>query len=173
MDADDRRMLGRVADYQFGAGAGTALFPVDESPEVTRTTSGRPRQVVADEGRLVTYAVDGRFTLGLAGGRRLQAAFDQPRCRVVVGDESEPFVREGRNAFAKFVQAADSNIRPGDEVLVEHADGHLLAVGRAELSGAGMLDFDTGMAVFVRKSVGVAGESAADGAGDDSDDDGA
>jgi uncharacterized protein with predicted RNA binding PUA domain len=166
MDADDRRMLGRVADYQFGAGAGTALFPADESPEVTRTTSGRPRQVVADEGRLVTYAVDGRFTLGLAGGRRLQAAFDQPRCRVVVGDESEPYVREGRNAFAKFVQAADPDTRPGDEVLVEHADGHLLAVGRAELAGPSMLDFDTGMAVFVRNAVGAREDAAAEESGD-------
>jgi uncharacterized protein with predicted RNA binding PUA domain len=170
MDADDRRMLRRAADYQFGAGAGAALFPDDEEPEVTRTTSGRPRQVVAGAGRLVTYAVDGRFTLGIAGGRRLQDAFERPRCRVVVGDESEPFVREGRNAFAKFVQVADPEIRPGDEVLVEHADGHLLAVGRAELAGEGMLDFDTGMAVFVRKSVGAGDEAggaepSADGAG--------
>jgi uncharacterized protein with predicted RNA binding PUA domain len=115
--------------------------------------------VVADDGRLVTYAVDGRFTLGIAGGRRLQAAFPTPRCRVVVGDESEPFVREGRNAFAKFVREADPAVRPGDEVLVEHADGHLLAVGRAELAGEGMLDFDAGMAVFVRKSVGAGGEA--------------
>jgi len=168
MNDDDRRMLGRVADYQFGAGAGAALFPAEGELEVTRTTSGRPRQVIADEGRLVTYAVDGRFTLGAAGGHRLQAALPHPRCRVVVGDESEPYVREGRNAFAKFVQEADTGIRPGDEVLVEHEDGALLAVGRAELAGAGMLDFDTGMAVFVRNGIdapdGRTGNGAADGA---------
>ena len=158
-------MLGRVADYQFGADAGAALFPTDGDPEVTRTSSGRPRQVIAEEGRLVTYAVDGRFTLGTAGGRRLQDALARPRCRVVVGDESEPYVREGRNAFAKFVRDADPDIRPGDEVLVEHADGALLAVGRAELAGEGMLDFDTGMAVFVRNGID-APDGRADGAAD-------
>ncbi|MFB6164193.1 MAG: PUA domain-containing protein [Haloarculaceae archaeon] len=154
MDHAERRMLARVADYQFGSGAGAALFPDGEALTVYHTSSGRPGQVVAEAGRLVTYGVDGRFTLGLTGGRRLQETLPADGYRVVVGDESEPFVREGRNAFAKFVQAADEAIRPGDEVLVEHADGDLLAVGRAELDGAGMLAFDTGMAVHVRDGAG-------------------
>ena len=144
--------LRRVADYQFGAGAGAALFPADREPRVERSSSGRPRQVLAEDGRVATYVVDGRFTLGLAGGRRLQAALPAPACRVVVGDESEPFVREGKNVFAKFVSTVDPQIRPGDEVLVEHEDGALLAVGRAELPGPAMADFDTGMAVKVRES---------------------
>ena len=38
-------------------------------------------------------------------------------------------------------------------MLVEHYDGGLLAVGRAELSADGMSDFDTGMAVSVRDGV--------------------
>jgi uncharacterized protein with predicted RNA binding PUA domain len=145
--------LRTVADYQFGAGAGVALFPPDDDIEIHRSSSGRPRQLVAADGRLVSYGVDGRFTLGVAGGRRLAAAFDHPRCRVVVGDESEPFVREGKNAFAKFVTDVDPEIRPGDEVLVVHARGDLLAVGRAELSADGMADFDSGMAVKVREGV--------------------
>ncbi len=82
---------------------------------------------------------------------RLLDAFDGPRHRVVVGDESEPFIREGRNAVAKFVQSADSALRPGDEALVVHEDGYLLAVGRAELPGSGMDDVETGMAVKVRQ----------------------
>ncbi|MFW5978248.1 MAG: PUA domain-containing protein, partial [Halohasta sp.] len=66
---------------------------------------------------------------------------------------SEPFVCEGDNAFAKFVGAVDPAVRPGDEVLVVHERGDLLAVGRAELSADGMADFDTGMAVKVREGV--------------------
>ncbi|MFC7139495.1 PUA domain-containing protein [Halosimplex aquaticum] len=151
MDERDRAMLTRVADYQWGAGAGEALFAHGD-PEVTHTSSGRPRQVIGDDGRLVTYATDGRFTLGVAGGRRLDDALTDGSYRVVVGDESEPFVREGRNAFAKFVSAADPAIRPGDEVVLTHERGEVLAVGRAELSGRGMLDFETGVAVFVRDS---------------------
>ncbi|TQQ79654.1 PUA domain-containing protein [Halonotius roseus] len=145
--------LRTIADYQFGAGAGEALFPPGEAIEIRRSSSGRPRQLVADGDRLVSYGVDGRFTLGIAGGRRLAAAFGHPRCRVVVGDDSEPFVREGKNAFAKFVSEVDPEIRPGDEVLVVHERGDLLAVGRAELSADAMADFESGMAVKVREGV--------------------
>jgi uncharacterized protein with predicted RNA binding PUA domain len=151
MDAGDRQVLRRVANYQFGHGAGVALFPEDADLSVTHTSSGRPRQVHGEDGRLVTYGTDGRLRLGLAGGRRLQEALSPPAYRVIVGDESEPYVRDGRNAMAKFVRESDPSIRPLDEVLVEHRDGDLLAVGRAELSGTGMLEFETGMAVSIRE----------------------
>jgi uncharacterized protein with predicted RNA binding PUA domain len=151
-DGEDRdlRQLRTVADYQFGSGAGAALFPPDDDLRITRTSSGRPSQVHAAAGRLVTYAVDGRFTLGVCGGRRLVERFDAPTYRVVVGDESEPFVRDGKNAFAKFVREVDPDVRPGDDVAVVDEDDSLLAVGRAELSGGAMTDFETGMAVKVR-----------------------
>jgi len=111
------------ADYQFGAGAGDALFPPDETLTLRRSSGGRPRQVIvgdvnddpgSPEGdRLVSsYGTDGRFTLGIAGGRRIRDGFAAPCHRMVVGEESEPFVREGRNAFAKFVTAADDGSAP-------------------------------------------------------------
>ncbi|MFC4358839.1 PUA domain-containing protein [Halobium salinum] len=164
--------LRTVADYQFGAGAGVALFPADEDVRISRSTSGRPRQIHAEgapvtgaeqaDDRVVSYSTDGRFTLGLAGGRRLAAALDAPAGRVVVGDESEPFVREGKNVFAKFVRAVDPDVRPGDEVAVvrggaasdEGREESVLGVGRAELSASGMLDFETGMAVKTRQGAG-------------------
>ncbi|MFB6257011.1 MAG: PUA domain-containing protein [Haloplanus sp.] len=142
--------LRTVADYQFGAGAGAALFPRDDALEVTHSTGGRPRQVRAEAGRVVSYGTDGRFTLGLEGGRRLVASLPAPAARVVVGPESEPFVRDGKNVFAKFVREVDSDVRPHDEVAVVRADGDLLAVGRAELAADAMGDFETGMAVKVR-----------------------
>lgn len=149
---DDTRaaQLRTIADYQFGRGAGRALFPPDESREYKLTSSGRVAQVLADEGRLISLGVDGRFTLGIEGGKRLLSAFDPPTCRVEVGAESEPFVRDGRNAFAKFVTTVDEAIRPGDEVVVVDGDDAPLGVGRAELSAAAMADFETGMAVKVR-----------------------
>ncbi|PSP84165.1 hypothetical protein BRC83_05960 [Halobacteriales archaeon QS_1_68_17] len=153
MNDSERATLRAVADYQFGRGAGTALFGGDDLT-VRRTSSGRPQQVLADDGRLVSYGTDGRFTLGYAGGVRLAGALPADRYRVAVGEESAPYLREGRNAFAKFVRQADPAIRPADEVLVVDGEGDgndLLAVGRAELSGEAMLDFDTGMAVKVRE----------------------
>jgi uncharacterized protein with predicted RNA binding PUA domain len=171
-DADALADLRTGADYQFGAGAGRALFPPDEPLTVRRSSGGRPRQVIvgdvndtpgSSEGdRLVSYGTDGRFTLGVAGGRRLRGAFDPPRHRVVVGEESEPFVREGRNAFAKFVTAADDGIRPGDEVLVVDETDALFAVGRAELSGAEAEAFASGVAVKVRNGAGGDGADDAE-----------
>jgi uncharacterized protein with predicted RNA binding PUA domain len=145
-------LLRTVADYQFGTGAGAALFPDSADLSLTRTSSGRPRQVHDSEGRLVTYGTDGRLRLGLAGGRRLHEEWPagETAYTVAVGSESVPYLREERNAFAKFVCRADSEVRPRDEVLVVH-DGELIAVGRAELSGPGMLAFETGMAVDVRE----------------------
>ncbi|MEF8887879.1 MAG: PUA domain-containing protein [Haloarculaceae archaeon] len=153
---DEVSTLRTVAAYQFGSGAGRALVP--DGVTVTHTSSGRPRQLHVEAGRLATYGTDGRFTLGVTGGRRLQTTLGAPRYRVVVGDESRPYVADGRNAFAKFVREVDPVVRPGDEVLVEHEDGDLLAVGRARLSGAGMESFGTGVAVAVREGVG--GEAA-------------
>lgn len=147
-------MLRTVADYQFGRGAGDALFPADEAWSVRRSSTGRPQQVLADGARIVSYGTDGRFTLGLEGGRRLAAVHTAPAGRVVVGDESEPFVRDGKNVFAKFVTDVDPEIRPDDEVVVAHEDGAVLGVGRAELAADAMRDFETGMAVMVRDGAG-------------------
>jgi uncharacterized protein with predicted RNA binding PUA domain len=153
-DAAALARLRVVADYQFGAGAGAALFPDGEERAgrltVSHSRGGRPRQVHVGDERLVSYGVDGRFTLGVAGGRRLVEALPAPAARVVVGEESEAFVREGRNAFAKFVRDVDPEVRPGDEVAVVGPEGSVFAVGRAELSAGAMADFDTGMAVKVR-----------------------
>jgi uncharacterized protein with predicted RNA binding PUA domain len=151
MDDDELARLRTIADYQFGTGAGVALFPATESLAVRRTQSGRPQQVFAAGERVVSYGTDGRFTLGLAGGERLRAKLASPAVRVVVGAESDPFVREGKNAFAKFVRAVDSAVRPGDEVCIVGPDDDLLGVGRAELSADAMADFETGVAVKVRE----------------------
>lgn len=151
LDDEERGRLRTVADYQFGPGAGSALFP-EEDATVSRSSSGRVSQVATPAGQhdgshVVSYGTDGRFTLGIAGGVRLHDAVGRPS--VTVGDESVPFVRDGKNAFAKFVTDVDEDVRPGDEVLVVH-DGDLLGVGRAELPAHAMRDFDTGVAVKMR-----------------------
>ena len=141
-----------VADYQFGSGAGAALFAEPETIEVRRSSSGRPRQIIGPTGRLGTLGQDGRLTLGYAGGLRLFKALPAPAYRVTVGEESESFIRSGDNAFAKFVQTVDDAIRPHDEVLVVDTSGEtLLGVGRADLSATGMRDFECGPAVSIRE----------------------
>lgn len=142
--------LRTVANYQFGENMGTILFPKGESLSIERSRSGRPRQIIADAGRVVSFTTAGRFTLGIEGGNRLQA--DRPEAyRVTVNAESEPYVRQGRNAFSKFVRGVDPEVRPDDEVCITSEAGELLGVGRATLSASGMRDFDTGMAVKTRE----------------------
>lgn len=151
---EELQRLRTIGAYQFGAGAGRGLFPDDEDLTVERSRTGRARQIHSEPGRLVSVTTDGRFTLGLEGGRRLLAALNPPAYRVTVGEESEPFVRDGKNAFAKFVLDVDPGVRPKDEVLVVDQGDELLGVGRAELSADGMQDFDVGMAVMVRDGAG-------------------
>ena len=139
-----------IADFQFGKGAGEALFP--EGCEVILSRTGRVRQISLRGKRLATVrAKDGRFTLGIDGALRLLAALCPPAYRVVVSGDVAEFIREGKNTFAKHVIAADPAIRAGDEVMVVDGGDRLLATGSAVLSGGEMLLFNYGVAVKVRQ----------------------
>ncbi len=139
-----------IADFQFGRGAGKALFP--DGCEFILSRTGRIRQVTFGGKRLVTVrAMDGKLTLGIDGALRLLAALPPPAYRVVVLDEVAEFIRTGKNTFAKHVIASDPGIRAGDEVMVVTAGDELLATGSAVLSGREMLIFNYGVAVKVRQ----------------------
>lgn len=89
-----------IADFQFGRGAGRALFPDGCNFILSRT--GRVRQVSLGGKRLVTVrAMDGKFTLGIDGALRLLAALPPPAYRVVVLDEVAEFIREGKNEIGR------------------------------------------------------------------------
>ncbi|XGI83915.1 PUA domain-containing protein [Halorutilales archaeon Cl-col2-1] len=137
-----------IADYQFGRKAGDVLF--SEDSEFTTSKSGRIRQVKEDGERIATLKNDGKFTLSFEGAQRLHEAFEPPKLRVRFGDESIPYLEDGRNGFAKFVTDVDDEIRARDEVLVTGPDDELVTTGRAELSAVEMRDFDSGVAVLVR-----------------------
>jgi len=139
-----------IADFQFGKGAGEALFP--EGCEVILSRTGRVRQITLRGKRLATVrAKDGRFTLGTDGALRLLAALRPPAYRVVASGDVAEFIRQGKNTFAKHVIAADPAIRAGDEVMVVDGEDQLLATGSAVLSGGEMLLFNYGVAVKVRQ----------------------
>ena len=70
--------------------------------------------------------------------------------RVKVKDEVSDFIKEGKSVFAKHVVDADSEIIPGQEVLVINEKEELLASGEALLNKKEMLDFNKGVAVKVR-----------------------
>ena len=142
----------QIADFQFGRGAGEALFPDEVTFSYSNTK--RVRYVNLGKERLVTVrANDGRFTLGYPGAKRLHEFLKKPENRVVVMEEAVPFIADGKNAMAKHVISADENILAEDEVFVVDESDNLIATGMAVLAGCEMLGFNFGTAVKVRQGV--------------------
>jgi 7-cyano-7-deazaguanine tRNA-ribosyltransferase len=142
-----------TADFQFGRGAADALLRGTVTFVVSKAT-GKVRNVLAGGEHILSLrAEDGFFTLKAAGARRLQTVFSFPRLRVVANPDAIPFLREGKNLFAKFVKEADPAIRPGDEVLVVSPEDELCAVARAMMNRREMLAFKRGVAAYVREAV--------------------
>ncbi len=142
-----------IANYQFGRGAGSTLFPDD--PDIRYSRTGHIRQIFYEGERVATLKTDGLFTLSIEGAMRLHHYLPPPKMRVVVEDDAVPFVRDGKNAFAKHVAKVDDEIRAFDEVLLVDKSRNLLGTGKALLSAREMLAFMRGVAVDVRSGVGV------------------
>ncbi|MCZ7357084.1 MAG: pseudouridine synthase [Candidatus Methanoperedens sp.] len=141
-----------IADYQFGRGAGEILFP--ETVRFQFSMTKRVRQILLDNNRIATVrAQDGMLTLGITGAKLLHEFIKHPGQRVVVNSDSAPFVARGKNAFAKHVVSADTDIRAGQEVLVVDEDDRFLATGKSVLSANEMIAFKKGMAVEVRHGI--------------------
>ncbi len=143
-----------VADYQFGKGVGSKLFP--ENVEIARSKrTGRIRYVYLNGERLVTLRpTDGLLSLSIIGARRIVGKAPLAKCLVTVRGDVSEFIAEGRSVFAKHVVKADVEIRPKDEVVVVDENGKVLAVGRAVSSGEEMEISMSGIAVRVRRGIG-------------------
>ena len=128
-----------IADYQFGEGAGEALFPD------LRTEARYPKLRATDaEGTQLAAMVPtvGVLALSLAGARRWVDSDVETR-RVEIDD----FVPHG-SVLAPGIHVASDSIRVGDEVVVEGPSA--FAVGRAEMPGPAMAESTRGVAVDVR-----------------------
>jgi len=146
------RIVRVIADYQFGKGAGKALFP--ETCKFVLSSKGKIRQIKDGGVRIATLKADtGLLTLSIEGAKRLHRTFEYPKLRVVVLKEVSSFISKGRNVFAKHVVDVDRSIRANDEVLVVDEDDRLLATGKAILGAKEMLEFERGVAVMVRKGI--------------------
>lgn len=141
-----------IADYQFGKGAGSAIFP--DNVEFQMSSTCRVRQILLEGKRIATVrAQDGVLTLGIAGAIKLHGFLAFPHNRVVVNSDAAPFVAKGKNAFARHVVEADPDIRAGEEVMVVDEKDNFLATGKAVLCVIEMTAFKKGMAVEVRSGI--------------------
>lgn len=150
----DFERLFDVADYQFGPGAGNALFgenPNNIEIEKSRKT-GKIRHVYENKENIINMrASDGFLVLSDLGAKRLHKFLDFPKGRVVISEDSEPFAIKGKSIFNKFVLECDENIRRNDEVLIVNKNDELLACGKALLSSYEINDFNSGQAIKTRK----------------------
>lgn len=148
--ADSLRIVRAIADYQFGRGAGIALFP--DTCRFILSKNGKIRQILDKDTRIATLKADsGLLTLSIEGARRLHKTFPFPKLRVVVLNEVSEFIAEGKSVFAKHVVRVDDKIRANDEVIVVNERDELLATGKALLSAFEMLELKKGVAVKTRQ----------------------
>lgn len=153
---DDERKVKAIADYQFGNGVGGEfLFEGNLKIEKSKKT-GKIRHIYSN-GTLIANmrASDSFFVLAKEGAKRLHSFKAFPENRVVVNKDSEPFAREGKSVFSKFVLDCDINIRSKDEVLIVNEDDELLAFGKALLNHNEIMDFSTGQAIKQEKDLEI------------------
>ncbi len=143
--------LKTIANYQFGKNAGGALFP--ENIEFKKSKTGRIRQIFYKENRIASLRQDGRLALGKKGGYRLHSFFNPPKLRIQFGEESVPYIREGKSGFAKFVQKVDPEIKAKDETLVVDQNDRLIGIGKARLCSTEMKEFNKGVAVKIKEPI--------------------
>ncbi len=147
----DEDTVKAIARMQFGKKAEKALLGGVLS--FVKSKNGRIRNVLCDGKHILSLrAEDGYFSLKLEGAKKL-LSLPYPEMRVVVGEESENPVREGKNVFAKFVVDAD-NIMIGNEVVIVNREDDLLGVGRALMVKEEMLTFKRGIAIKIREGTG-------------------
>ncbi len=147
---EDLLKIRSIANYQFGGGVGTQLFP-DQVEILKSRGTGRIRKVLLNGELLATLKpTDGLFSLSINGAKRLANGSSLDGFKVTVSDSVEEFIRSGRSVFAKHVLDASPEIRPYSEVVVANSKGEVLACGRALLNGEEMIRFRVGVAVKVR-----------------------
>ena len=150
---DDVKKVKAIADYQFGVGAGEALFKGNIKIEKSKKT-GKIRHIYDGKVLIVNMrASDSFLILSKEGAKRLHNAMPYPKNRVVVNEDSEPFALEGKSVFCKFVVDCDDDIRSNDEVLIVNEQDKLLAYGKALLGACEIKAFKTGQAIKTRKGM--------------------
>ena len=150
---DDVKKIKAIADYQFGVGAGEAIFTGNINIEKSKKT-GKIRHIYDGKVLLVNMrASDSYLILSKEGAKRLHNKMPYPQNRVVVNKDSEPFALDGKSVFCKFVVECDENIRAKDEVLIVNEEDKLLAYGKALLGACEIKEFKTGQAIKTRKGM--------------------
>lgn len=139
-----------IADFQFGKGVGTKLFPDSIEIQFSPRT-GRIRYINLDGERLATLRpTDGRLSLSIKAAQTVTADIPEAKCFVTVKNDVAPYIAKGGDVFAVHVVKVDDEVGAKDEVIAIDEDRNVLAVGRTLLSSKEIRAFKTGAAVKTR-----------------------
>ncbi|MHA1707658.1 MAG: PUA domain-containing protein [Candidatus Heimdallarchaeaceae archaeon] len=143
------RQLQKIADYQFGKGAGEVIFKNKITIEKSRVTK-RIRYIYLENKRIFSFRVrDGFLVPSLLGGEILYN--NNFGYKVKVNEDAEPFIRKGKTVFAKHVIDSDEDIAIKDEVFIINQKDEFIGIGTAKLPGKMMKEMNVGVAVDTRK----------------------
>jgi len=139
-----------IADYQFGKGVGTKLFPENIEIQLSPRT-GRIRYINLNGERLATLRpTDGLLSLSITAAKSMAQNIPEAKCFVTVKNDVSQYIAKGGDVFAVHVVKVDPEVGTKDEVIAVDENYKVLAVGRALLSSSEMTAFKTGVAVKVR-----------------------
>ncbi|KYK33937.1 MAG: hypothetical protein AYK19_12610 [Theionarchaea archaeon DG-70-1] len=149
-DISEEEIIKGICIYQFGSKA-ASLF---DSTKIAHGRTGKIRHLYQDKTLLATLRpMDGLFVLTFEGAEKLHALLPFPERRVTADEEACPFVKEGKDLFAKFVIHIDKNLRCYEEALITDDTDALLGVGKLMLSPEEVKSFNKGVAVQCRRGV--------------------
>jgi 7-cyano-7-deazaguanine tRNA-ribosyltransferase len=149
-DVSDQDVIRAISVYQFGPRA-TSLF---DNSTIAYGRTGKVRHLYEHETLLATLRpLDGLFVLTFEGAQRLHALVPFPERRIIADEEAVPFIKEGKDLFAKFAVDMDETLRAYEEVLIIDRHDTLLGVGKLLLSPEEVKAFKKGVAVQCRRGV--------------------
>ena len=73
--------------------------------------------------------------------------------KVVVNNDAEPFVRQGRSVFHGFCITSDQHLYPGQPCLILNESGDLIGHGVSRVDAEELLSLQKGIAIKVRDGV--------------------
>lgn len=146
----------RMADAQWGEGAGEALVPSEGPHLINPAPSPDRMDEIIVGGRPVASAafrledLKDVLILKKEGGSRLRRAGFLPSRGFVVSDRSAlPFLLEGASLLSPGIVSASDGIRPGDEIIVTTEEDGIVGAGLSRKGTQEMVG-TKGMGVKVR-----------------------
>jgi archaeosine-15-forming tRNA-guanine transglycosylase len=145
-----------IFDFQFGLNSFRSVFKDsdDLSFEFSRNT-GKLKSISLNKIRVFIYIpTSGRFNSTIEGANLLRNNIPSPHLRVVVMDEIQEFIKEGKSVFAKHIVDLDKGLRNGSEVIVVNGKDELLAIGKLTIPTRLYPGKSIGVGVKIRKGIG-------------------